>query len=173
MSNESNAQIKDWANKMVATAETTVNSNDENAVKMVVPKETLENCYKESGFDPEAIKSFTETSGNIARAMHFAATTKNIERIKTAVSEGKDYRDLSVMAVGKVNRNLGFVATTKAEKRGEVTRPDKSKVPYHKLNFGSAGMDINAGLPSDLLEEQREETKKIISKSKYYTPDAK
>lgn len=164
-------QIKDWSKKILEKSETKISTNNENDALMVVPKEVAFEAFKESGYDHEAVSGFGKTISNFARAMHHAATEKNIERIKEAVKEGKDYRELRVVATARVTPNLGFVGSSKAEKSGEITRPDKTKTQYRKHNFGMCQVDINAGIPTELKEEQIEELKAVVKDSKFYVPD--
>lgn len=164
-------QIQAWSKKIVEKSETKISTANENDAQMVVPKDVAFEAFKESGYDHEAVAGFGKTIANFARAMHHAATEKNIERIKEAVKEGKDYRELRTIAVAKVTPDLGFVGSSKAERSGEIVRADKTKTPYRKHNFGMVQVDINAGIPTELKEKQLEELKEVIKESKFYVPD--
>ena len=164
-------QIKNWSKKILEKSETKIDSSNENDARMTVPKDVAFEAFKESGYDHEAVHGFGKTLSNFARAMHHAATEKNIERIKEAVKEGKDYREFRTVAATRVTADLAFTAASKAEKSGEMTRPDKTKMPYRRHNFGICQVDISSGIPTELKEEQIEELKAVIKDSKFYVPD--
>lgn len=163
-------RIKDYSSKLETQSETTVKSSDENEAEVVISKEAVLGIYKDNGIEADTIDSFCKVSNDIAGACHHIATKKNIERIKEAVKKDKDWTKLSTHVTAKVGRNLAFAGSSRAVKTGEVTRPDKTKVAYTKFNQGSAQMLISGGLPAEMVEEQVNETKKAVEKSKYFEP---
>lgn len=173
---ENTERIEKWAKQMEKDSTVVMSPTKPQQGNMTVPKETLLGCFDEAGVNAEAVSNFGKAAGDVVRAMHFAATNENIKRVKAAVKNGEDFRNITTVATGKIGRDLIFSATSQAERTGTVAQPNRNGEgagtprPYRKFNYGRGTMDIGAGMPSELKDRQADEMRAAVKDSKFYTP---
>lgn len=163
--------IRELGEKMYADGTVEVNQEDKTHANLNVPRETLVKTYEAAGLTTDQVDSFIKTTHVASRALYFAATKANTERVKEAVAAGEDYRGYTTTATCTYNRNFSLDAKVLAEKRGE-TRLRGEPQKYVKYNYGSGHVDMAAGMPSELATELSDTTRDTVKKSKYFEGDA-
>lgn len=119
--------------------------------------------FEQAGFNESAIRKFGEVMVDVARASHHAATELNIQRIKNALSKGKDATTLKTRVLCKMGRNIMFSGMSTTQKSGSVTTPKGERMDWTNYNYGQAGivMTGSAGDP-EYRSEQISVTKKEL-----------
>ena len=143
-------------------------------VRLNVPAEALMKPFEAAGLTRENVNNFGKAAGEASRAMHYAASSLNVERIKEAVSKGEDYTTLSVVATGHIGRSIGVQAKVQAQQSGIMKRKNPEgemvETPWTSFNVGDAKVVLGAGMPTDLSEEIDGQIKEAVKDSPFYKP---
>ena len=109
--------IRSLGEQMLSDATLEVDQNDKTKAALNVPRETLVKAYEDAGLNTDQVDNFIKTTHVASRALYFAATRANVDRIKEAVAAGEDYRGYTTTASCTYNRNFALEAKVVAEKR--------------------------------------------------------
>ncbi len=161
-------QIRSLGEEMQKNAELKIDEENPKLQHMTVNRDVLVKAYENAGITTDQVDAFVKTSTIASRSLHFAATKANIERVKEAVSKGEDYRGMTTEATLSFNRNFSLDAKSVVERRGVTKLHGDTPTKYCKFNYGGGNISMDAGMPSEVLNDLKTEMVNAVSPSKYF-----